>query len=118
MDPWQKVLDLRAISLDAVFAYVRNISDEANYLVFMDLNYPEVAAERRKAEEKAAEAARQESLTIHMGAPGVTTADMIASKGAWRDATLTEAERAEAEKTAEEERTGTRVIPAAEFDPL
>ena len=114
MDPWRKVLDLRAISLDALFAYVRNIADKDNYQVFMDLNYPEVAAERKRKETEAAEAARQESLTIHQRLPKVSTEDQLITGAGWRDATLTEAERAEAEKVAEEERTGMRQIP----DPL
>lgn len=117
-DAWQKVLDLHRVSMPALFEYVRRVSDDVYYQEFMDLNEPELAAQRKKKEAEAAEAARQESLTIHMDAPSVTVADMIASKGAWRSAALTEAERAEAEKVAEEERSGTRAIPAAEFDPL
>jgi|SRR5579872_1251891 len=115
---WSRVLDLHRMSVEALFVYVRSLCNDQLYQEFMDLNEPELAAERKKKEAEAAEAARQESLTIHMGAPGVTVADMVASKGAWRDATLTEAERTEAEKIAEEERSGTRAIPSAEFDPL
>jgi len=115
---WSRVLDLHLMSIEALFVYVRSLCNDALYQEFMDLNEPELAAERRKAEEKAAEAARQERLTIHMGAPGVTGADIVANKGAWRSATLTDAERAEAEKIAEEERSGTRLIPAPYFDKL
>ncbi len=81
-----------------------------------DLNEPELAAERKKKEAEAAEAARQESLTIHSGLAPSPYLNLQAGSTAplWRDATLTEAERAEAEKVAEEERTGMRQIP----DPL
>jgi hypothetical protein len=113
MDSWQRVLDLRGISLDAVFAYVRNIADEENYQEFLDLNYPEVAAERKKKEQEAAEAARKESLTLHNHLPKLSLEDGLLTGAGWRSAELTEAERREAEKTAEEERTGMRLIPEA-----
>jgi Zn-finger domain-containing protein len=84
------------------------------YQEFMDLNEPEVAAERRKKEAEAAESARKESLTIHQHLPKVSTADQLITGVGWRDATLTAKEREEAEKIAEEERSGMRQIP----DPL
>ena len=117
---WQRILDLHRLSIDALFAYVRSASDDASYQEFMDLVEPEAAAERKKKEAEAAEAARKESLTIHtdgkMPSP-YTNLRQGSAAPVWRAAQLTEAERAEAAKLAEEERTGTREIPRPEFEP-
>jgi len=116
---WQRILDLHRLSIDALFAYVRSASDDASYQQFMDLVEPEAAAERRKKEAEAAEAARKESLTIHTDGrcpSPYTNLQEGSTAPLWRDATLTEAERAEAAKLAEEDRTGMRAIPEVESE--
>lgn len=119
---WSRVLDLHRMSVDALFVYVRKLCTDELYQEFMDLNEPELAAERKKKEAAAAEAARKESLTIHTDGKGMPSPYMNLQAGStaplWRDATLTEAERKEAVKRAEEDRTGTRAIETPEFDPL
>lgn len=121
-DAWQKVLDLHRVSMPALFEYVRRIADDVYYQEFVDLNEPEIAAERRKKEAERKEAERQQSLTIYPGTlPKVSEEqrilDGLQGKG-WHATTLTEREREEAATQAEEERSGTRAIPPAEFDPL
>src|SRR5579859_3370769 len=118
---WQRILDLHRLSIDALFAYVRSASDDASYQQFMDLVEPEAAAERRKKEAEAAEAARKESLTIHTDGrcpSPYTNLQEGSTAPLWRDATLTEKERIDAERLAEMERSGTLEIPQPQFDPL
>jgi len=119
---WQRILDLHRLSIDALFAYVRSASDDASYQQFMDLVEPEAAAERKKKEAEAAEKARQETLTIYTDGKGMPSPYTNLQAGSlqplWRAAQLTEVERAEAERLAEMERSGTRKIDEPEFDPL
>ena len=58
---WSRVLDLHRMSIEALFVYVRSLCNDELYREFMDLNEPELAAERKKKEAEAAEAARRES---------------------------------------------------------
>ncbi|HET9305571.1 MAG TPA: hypothetical protein VFO46_06040 [Candidatus Sulfotelmatobacter sp.] len=112
---WERVQDLAKISAEAAVAYVEALTSPEIFEQFEETFRPEVVAARKK------EAERRESLTIHTDGSGYDPHANL-KKGStaplWRDATLTEAERQEAAKLAEEERTGTRAIPEIEFDPL
>jgi hypothetical protein len=116
---WRRVLDLREISVEATLDYIKAIAPPEFYQQFLEAQMsPEELAARRKAEAEKKEIEERESRTIYQSAPKVTQADLLREQGGWRAATLTEAERAEAAKQAEEERTGTRAIPKPEFDSL
>lgn len=116
---WQRILDLREISLEATLDYIQAIAPADFYQQFLEaqMSAEELAA-RRKAEADKKEAEEREKRTIYQDLPKVTTGDIVAERGGWRDATLTERERQEAAKLAEEERTGTRAIEEPQFDPL
>ncbi len=48
---WPRILDLRQISIEAVFAFVKDRMSAEGYAAFEELNLPpDVVAERRKAE--------------------------------------------------------------------
>ena len=118
---WQRVKDLREMSLEALLDYVRSISPADFYQQFLEaqMSAEELAA-RRKAEAEKTEAEEQARRTIHHGklpeaSEEQKMADFVQGRG-WHPATLTEAERIEAARQAEEERTGTRLIPPAEFE--
>ena len=64
---WSRVLDLHRMSIEALFVYVRSLCNDALYQEFMDLNEPELAAERKKKEAEAAKPPGRQALTIHSG---------------------------------------------------
>ena len=117
---WHRILDLREISVEATLDYIQAIAPADFYQQFLEaqMSAEELAA-RRKAEADKKAAEERESRTIHNHCPSpYENLQQGSTAPLWRDATLTEAERQEAAKRAEEDRTGTRAIETPEFDPL
>ncbi len=105
---WNRILDLREISLDAVLAYLKNITDAETFARFEEANLPaDVLAERRKAEAAKIEAEEAEKRTIRNSIPPPTDAQIVAGKPLWRRLDYMTAEDvAAAEKTLREKETG------------
>jgi hypothetical protein len=83
---WQRILDLREISLEATLEYIKAIAPPDFYQQFLEaqMSVEELAA-RRKAEAEKKEAEERESRTIHMGRlPKETIGDMLVTGTGWR----------------------------------
>lgn len=90
---WNRILDLREISLEAVLDYIKTSTDSQTFEQFEAVNLPpEVLAERRK---KAAEAKQREEdarRTIRNYAPTINFEEQLTIGGPrWHDAALTSA---------------------------
>ena len=115
---WNRILDLREISLEAVLAYLKNCTDKETFARFEEANLPpEVLAERRAAEAKRLEAEENERRKIRTdGIPPPTDAQIVAGKPLWHPlAHQTPEEKITAAKEAREKETGFVEMPEAIF---
>ena len=121
-DGWDRILDLREISLEAVFAFVKSQLAPEHYRQFEELNLPpDVLAERRTAEAARIKAEEDEKRRIYPGTPqtaGMLHGDILALRPRFKALGILEAERAA--KAAKEKADGEAlyIIEEPYFDPL
>ncbi len=69
-DDWPRLLDLKDISIEAVYSFVKARATSTAYKAFEELNLPaDVVAVRRKAEALKTQADEAEKRTIYNGFP-------------------------------------------------
>jgi hypothetical protein len=121
-EDWPRVLDLRAISLEAVYSFVKARTSVETYKQFEELSLPpEVLAERRRAEAARIKAEQEEKRRIYNESPqskDQLISDIIRQRPRFRPLGWAEAEQAA--KEAAEKAAGEELfeIPEAIFDPL
>jgi hypothetical protein len=116
---WDRILDLREISLEAVFAFVKSRMAPADYRQFEELNLPpEVLAERRRIETARIKAEEEEKRTIYNESPiskKQIINDLLSNRTRFRPLGFYEAEKAAKEAADKADGESLHIIEEAIF---
>ena len=120
-DDWPRLLDLKGISIEAVYSFVKARTTPEAFKAFEELNLPaDIVAARRKAEARQKQADEAEKLTIYNGLPEPQSVrdrqrDIVLGIGRFKPLGMVEREKAEATARAQAEGEELFLIPEAEF---